>query len=202
MVFRSRQEPSPQGAARRTKGDFRGAVEDYLKAIELDPECVEPYYNLGYAHYSMGETESAVQYWKKTVEMDPNVWQAWNALGVVYKEQRKLDVAIDAFTNVLRIMPGNLNALENRALLLWSMKRYKEGANDYESLARIAKDDASHWYSAAAALAKIAKKEGALAALKNALEYDTSGRIRPQALRDPALAPLRTMPEFRQLFAE
>jgi tetratricopeptide (TPR) repeat protein/predicted Ser/Thr protein kinase len=191
-----------RGAARRVKGDFKGAVEDYLHALKLDPGHVESYYNLGYAYYSQNDIDNAIKYWKKGTELDSNLWQAWNALGILYKNQGKYTDAIKAFSNVLRVIPNHVQSLENRATLYWTVRLYKEGAQDYLQLAKLARNDPGKWYTASQALAKAGDKERAVNALKKSMELDATGQVKAHARTNPALDPLRDMPEFQSLFAE
>ena len=46
--------------ARMAKGDFAGAVNDYTKAIELQPADEENYYNRGVAQQARGDYEAAI----------------------------------------------------------------------------------------------------------------------------------------------
>ncbi len=191
-----------RGAARRVKGNLKGAIEDYLHAIKLDPAHVEAYYNLGYAYYSQNDTDNAVKYWKKGTELNSNLWQAWSALGVIYKNEGKFDEAIKAFSNVLRVIPNHAQSIETRASLFWTVRRYREGAQDYVQLARLARNDPGRWYTAAQALAKAGENSDAVAALKAAMELDGTGQVKAHARTNPQLEPLRGLPEFQRLFAE
>jgi tetratricopeptide (TPR) repeat protein len=40
------------------------AIEDYDRAIEINPKDTEAYYNHGYAHSRLGNNEQAIEDWK------------------------------------------------------------------------------------------------------------------------------------------
>jgi len=46
------------GVEKANSGDYQGAIEDYDKAIELNPKDAEAYYNRGLAKIGMGQKDS------------------------------------------------------------------------------------------------------------------------------------------------
>ena len=53
-------------------GDFSDAIEDYTKAIELDPDYADAYNNRGYAYYLLEQYGKALNDYDKAIELDPN----------------------------------------------------------------------------------------------------------------------------------
>lgn len=51
--------------------DFDDAIEDYTKAIDLDPCLAVAYYNRGTVLYRLGNYELALKDFAKSVELDP-----------------------------------------------------------------------------------------------------------------------------------
>ena len=43
------------GNAKSDSGDYQGAIADYDKAIEINPQNAAYYYNRGYANYKLGD---------------------------------------------------------------------------------------------------------------------------------------------------
>lgn len=56
---------------RESRGDFRGALDAYRKAVELDPTAVEVYRGLVPLAFSLNETDDGLKYALKLVELDP-----------------------------------------------------------------------------------------------------------------------------------
>jgi tetratricopeptide (TPR) repeat protein len=48
-----------RGGTKFNLGDYRGAIADYNKAIELDPERASAYFGRGYAKYILGDINGA-----------------------------------------------------------------------------------------------------------------------------------------------
>jgi Flp pilus assembly protein TadD len=49
--------------------DFRGSLQDYNKAIELNPDDHTSYYNRGFAKLELGDTDGACFDWRKAIEL-------------------------------------------------------------------------------------------------------------------------------------
>ena len=61
--------------------DYRGAIQDYSKAIELDPSDAEAYYNRGLAKRKLQDYRGAIQDYSKAIELDPSFANAYNNRG-------------------------------------------------------------------------------------------------------------------------
>lgn len=60
------------GFAKFGKNDFKGAVESYVKAIELDQSHPNRYYNLGLAYIETAETTKAIEALEKAIQLEPD----------------------------------------------------------------------------------------------------------------------------------
>ncbi len=50
--------------------DYEGAIEDFNKAIELDPEDNYSFYLRAYCYFELGDFESAIDDLNKSIELD------------------------------------------------------------------------------------------------------------------------------------
>ncbi|MEJ5287638.1 MAG: tetratricopeptide repeat protein, partial [Bacteroidota bacterium] len=71
------EEYVSRGNAKFEKGDFRGAIEDYTKAIEIKPNYAEAYFNRGKAEADLGGLRSAIEDFNKAIEINPNYAEAY-----------------------------------------------------------------------------------------------------------------------------
>ena len=62
-------------------GDYTGAIQDYNKAIELDPDLAMAYNNRGKAKISLGDNRGAIQDLNKMIELNPYDAKAYNNRG-------------------------------------------------------------------------------------------------------------------------
>lgn len=56
--------------------DFTGALNDALKATELDPGNFMNYYHLGGAYYTVGNYKAAYDSWQRCLQINPNYQEA------------------------------------------------------------------------------------------------------------------------------
>jgi tetratricopeptide (TPR) repeat protein len=59
------------GMAKHKLGDYKGAIDDYTKAIELDSKNVDAYGARGYARRMMGDLTGAMDDYEKVIALDP-----------------------------------------------------------------------------------------------------------------------------------
>lgn len=52
--------------------DYEGAIKDFDKAIELDPNYVSAYYNRGIVKYNLEDYNGSIKDLTKTIELEPN----------------------------------------------------------------------------------------------------------------------------------
>lgn len=96
-----------KGAELMRKGDYREAIVILKKAIDLNPDFSEAYYNVGISYEQLGKHKDAIEMFKKTIELTPDDANAYYALGYAYYQKRKYKQAIDAFENTVTLKPNN-----------------------------------------------------------------------------------------------
>jgi len=61
-----------RGIAKYNLEDYKGAIEDYTRAIKLNPNRAGTYYNRGIAKYNLGDYKEAIEDYTRAIELDPN----------------------------------------------------------------------------------------------------------------------------------
>ena len=64
--------------------NFAKAVEEFSKAIEINPRYADAYHNLGNAYISLGKIDEGEQSYQKSLEFNPKMWQSYSQLGAIY----------------------------------------------------------------------------------------------------------------------
>ncbi len=70
-----------RGYAKHNLGDYRGAIQDYNKAIQLNPDYANAYYNRGIAKARLGDYRGAIQDYNKAIQLNPDDAEAYNNRG-------------------------------------------------------------------------------------------------------------------------
>ncbi len=97
----------------RRRGDIDGAVAEYRKAIELDPEMALAYSNLGALLQSRGELVEAESLYQTTIGLRPNYALAWNNLAIVRYRRGDGAGAVRAFRRAIELKPDDAGAAYN-----------------------------------------------------------------------------------------
>jgi len=91
---------------------YEEAIEKYSEAIDVVP--VATYYcNRAAAYSKLTQHEDAVKDAKAALELDPSYSKAYARMGFAYLNMNKLTEAEDAYSNALRLDPGNQSYKDN-----------------------------------------------------------------------------------------
>lgn len=97
-----------RGAAYQKLLNIEAALEDYSKAIQLDPNNPNVFLYRGFLYYQNEEYESAMTDFNTVIELDPENPFAFYNRGMVYTKLQKEDEACDDFHTACEM--GNMNA--------------------------------------------------------------------------------------------
>ena len=70
------------------KGDLDGALADENKAVEIDPNIAEAYYNRGFIKRAKGDLDGALADETKAIELNPSFAQAHYNRGLVRHDKQ------------------------------------------------------------------------------------------------------------------
>ncbi|GAH59816.1 unnamed protein product, partial [marine sediment metagenome] len=87
------------------------AIDDYDKAIQLEPLSAEAHFNRGMVYNDVGEFDLALEDLTKTIGLAPDSAVAYYLRGVVYDHQGRYNVALKDFSKAIEIDPSF--AIEN-----------------------------------------------------------------------------------------
>jgi tetratricopeptide (TPR) repeat protein len=112
------------------KGDWKTAMSEYQKGLNLNPKNDAARINLALAQSKLLEAEKATQNFDEVINNDKNN-TALNAIlnydkGVTAAKAKKYPEAIDAFKNSLRTNPDNQQARENLQKAINELKQQQQ----------------------------------------------------------------------------
>jgi len=113
MVFERKHVEEPKDAAGYVNrgnrysrnGVYHKAIEDYTKAMELDPEFADAYYHRGCSWYEVDNFEDSIADLTKAIELDPMADHYYGQRAIVYifTDQPDLAQADEDICQELRI---------------------------------------------------------------------------------------------------
>lgn len=95
------------------EGEYQRAIEEYEKAISLQPDFAPAYNRLGMAYAILKDFEKAEKNFQKVIELAPEVDQGYLNLGLLYELKGERDRAISLLEKALAINPENKKAKEH-----------------------------------------------------------------------------------------
>jgi tetratricopeptide (TPR) repeat protein len=84
---------------------FYEAIEEFNKALELDPNYGEAFNFLAYTYSDMGDFEKAIEYLKRYASVSPGDANPLDSMAEIYLRMGKLDEAITKYNEVLKVKP-------------------------------------------------------------------------------------------------
>lgn len=167
-------------------GDHAGALQAYVRAIEISPIFVQPHFNLGSVYEKLGRLDEAIAEWNWVVSHaslerpdEPAIRKlALNNLGRLYEQRRQFSEALSCLTQSLEMDPHQADVLHH-----WVFLRAK--VCEWPVYAPVAQVDAQFMRDSTSALAMIALSDDPQTQLAAARRYV---REKVDSSR-PALAP-------------
>lgn len=95
------------------KGEFELAVNDYNKAIELNPKDAASYLNRGRAYSGKKNYDLAILDYNKTIELNPQDSTAYFNRADVYEKKGNMQQAIGDYQKAVELDAGNEPAKNN-----------------------------------------------------------------------------------------
>ena len=104
------------------------AVQDYLRVIEVYPQDLKTYYELGKLYYSANKVSQALEVWEKAREYDPEFIDKYHVKDAEFAIQKgRKDIAIQYYQLTLLLDPRNGKYYRPLMELFMETRRYSEG---------------------------------------------------------------------------
>ena len=86
-----------KGVLASGKEQWNQAASHFRKAIEIDPNYKEAYYNLGNALDDTGDLKGAVENYRRAIEIDPNYSNAYHNLFILMETKGSAGELLEVF---------------------------------------------------------------------------------------------------------
>lgn len=120
-----------RGLALEQEGDLQGAIQAHLKAIELDPDFVQPHINLIQLYARAGEYAKAEQEYRIAVRLNPHRADCYYSYGVLMFGLGKYAEAELAFRRAIASNPFYPEAHNNLGFLLQQQGHLRQALEEF-----------------------------------------------------------------------
>ncbi len=108
-----------QGQLYETTGQYPKAIDNYSKALEIEPKNVSAMVSLARLHDRQNDPAKSIEFYKKAIELSPTDASMHVELGMIYKKQGQLAAAKESFQRAVNLQPkdaGHRTALAGALL--------------------------------------------------------------------------------------
>jgi eukaryotic-like serine/threonine-protein kinase len=190
------------GAVYYERGKWSESIPYFQKALDIQPDA-DVYSNLGTAYFFLKRYDDAVKMYQKALELSPKDEQLMGNLADAYRTSGRTEQANETYDKAIALTYEQLQLNPRSAESMSDLARYyaKKGDGDhavqYIHQARaISPSDVQLIYWEAQVEALTNRPEDALKTLREAFQKGYSPQ---EALNDPDLGKLQSLPEFLKL---
>ena len=97
---------SNQAAIESNMGRADQALDLSQRAIDIDANCKEAWYNKGVALVSLKRLEDAEKAFREAIRIDEGFWQSWHNLAALLQSQGKDEEADECMSTAVRLRPA------------------------------------------------------------------------------------------------
>jgi len=126
-----------QGNSYREQGAYDRAIQQYSKAIRLDPTFVAALVNRGWAYDEKDDYDRSIQDCNQALLIDPTDAGAFNIRANAYSDKGEKDRAIQDYDRAIYFRPTYSIAFDNRGMTYSDKGEYDRAIQDYDQAIRL-----------------------------------------------------------------
>ena len=119
--------------------DYIGAIKDYSKAIEINPNFADAYYNRGRAKST---EKGAIADYSKAIGINPNYADAYHNRGIAKLDLEDYEGAIADLSKAIEFNPDDADAYNDRGILKLILGQIDSGCLDLSKAGELGYFDA------------------------------------------------------------
>ncbi|MBI2968372.1 MAG: tetratricopeptide repeat protein [Bacteroidetes bacterium] len=151
------------GSEKLIAGNYEGALLDFNKAIELNPNDADAYYYIAETMMKKDDRQEAMKNYNKAISIKNDHIRALKNRGKLKAFMGDLNGSVADFNRAIKINPAYSDAYFNRGLTLFYLKKYKEAIDDYTKVISINGNDHEAYYQRGRAKYDSGDKDGGCA---------------------------------------
>jgi tetratricopeptide (TPR) repeat protein len=136
------------------KSDPDRARVALTRALSLQADFPEAYYDLGVIEQNRGNYRKAITLYQRTTQMNPQYWPAWNNLGNSFLALGENSRALEAYSRTLNLNPDHWPSQYNIAIVHYTAGRFDKAIPRLRSVLEWSPDFRDARYLLASSLAR------------------------------------------------
>jgi tetratricopeptide (TPR) repeat protein len=149
------------------------SVQDYSRAIALDPKDARSWSGRGATYRILHQYEKALADLNKAIDLDPKYVWAWNNRALAYSGLHQYDKALADLNKAIELDPKYAPAWTNRgAIYCDQLAQYDKAFADVNKAIELNPNSAISWTNRAMAYTRLRQDDKALSDLNKAIDLD------------------------------
>jgi len=180
---------------------YAEALADFNRALELNAKDARAIASRGLTYRMLGKYEEALADFNRAIELDDKYAWGYQERGETYRRLGQYELALHDFSRAIALDPKDDGfPRTRRAAVYRAMGDSSNAEIDIAHVLELPLNDDDDFYIQCVAFVLQGQFEPALAALREAIQRDSSNRFYAQ--QDDLLDPIRQTPEFQALMSE
>ena len=131
-----------RGLAYARSNQYEEAINDFNKALELDPKYAGAYNNRGNVYHELKQYKKAIEDYNKALELNPNLTVTYSNRGITYCKLNKTEEAIEDYNAAIKLNSKYAKAYYDRGNAYYELNNYKKAIKDFKKALELNPKDA------------------------------------------------------------
>ena len=146
------------------------AVENYNKAIKINPNYAQAYNNLGATLHKRNKISDAINSFKKATSLKPNFAEPFNNLGNIMFELGNFEEALSYFERTIEIKPDFEIIFANLGKTYLELGKKKEALDNFKKALKLKQDSPEIYNNIGVVYSALSRFDESLLSFKKAIE--------------------------------
>ena len=161
-----------RGTSKAQFGDFKGAIVDFNKALQVNKNDHQAFANRGKAKDELGDLKEALKDLTKAISLNPEVHDYYIHRGNTKVKMNNLRGAIEDCNKAIKLRPNDATLYAHRAGIYQIAGNYKDALNDLTTAIGIKPDYPLFYVNKSKILVQINQVEQAVLEINRALNIE------------------------------
>ena len=154
--------------------DFEGAIKEFTKALENDPNSGNAYFGRGIAKYSLEDYEGAIEDFSESIAINQNDADSYFMRGFAKYDLEDFEGAIADFSKVIAINPDDDDAYYERGMSRYALEDFEGAIDDFTQVIELKPDNEYAYYERGLANYRYGNYERAIDDFTKTFKIDNS----------------------------
>jgi len=161
-----------RGVALGKEKKFDPAIDDFSKAITMNPKYTKAYYNRGIAYLEIGKPHQAIKDFNKTIELNAKYNQVYQKRGMAFTDIGNQDKALENFRKAVEMDPNDAKSYKEMGIIFVELGQYDVAKENFSRSIQLNPEDGDAFYNRAVLFINLQQYEQALSDFSKALKIN------------------------------